>query len=561
MNRMIRVMSGVLLAVGAAACNNDASLDLSGEPTKIQASPQVMFATQGADENLYLRLTDDANYSVPVGPYTVSDVGPGLTVTWDEDYRHDYTTGELAPNPIQTQHHYIVNASQAVQTSFKVSNSGITQEITVIVVPSTLGANVSPTAPAIGDAVTLTLPANLSFTTEGDGASEITLGGDDVVVTAMTETSVTFVPFPGSGGAVEATNIKVAYSPTLDPVDLSSSVELTAVPDMAPLSLSATSAGIGDPVTITAGAGEAFTADATVHFPNEAGTSQLEAVKVSQTATTITVLPVPGSAGVATVDGVVLTPGDADVLGDFTLTSTEELTVPPVESIPLTFSNPTPAAGELVTISAAGVMFHPDLVVEIDGDEAFVVSVAADSLSAVILPPIGGDPSTAMVSNFNLSVLRPVTLVDVPSVAMLTPTDTYLAAAAGGTSLATAVPLSGAVSSTQGAYAAEAGPLTFGADVDYLGGGNGGEPRYYKLTVAEAGSYDISMGWAGGGDFDLYVRDDADGDVDSSPSGANPESLSEVELEAGTYYIVLHNWHGSSDNPESVLVTVSPSVE
>jgi hypothetical protein len=457
---MIRMMSGVLLAAGAVACNNDASIDLSGPPTKIQASPQIMFATQGADENLYLRLVDDANYSVPVGPYTVSDVGAGITVTWDEGYRPDYTSGELKPNPIQSQHHYIVRASEAVSTSFKVTNSGITQEIKVIVVPSTLGSGLSITAPAIGDQVTLTLPANLSFTTEGDDASVITVGGDDVVVTEMTASTVTFYPLPGSGGAVEATNINVAYSPTLDPIDLATSVELAQVPE--------------------------------------------------------------------------------------------------VENIPLAFSSAAPAAGAPVTISASGVVFHPDLQVAFGDKDAFVVSVASDGSSAVILPPLGVTDEVATVSNFNLASLAPVTLSGIPSVSTITTTANYAAAGAGGTSFGNAIALSGAVSTTAGAFAAEAGPVTFGPDVNYLGGNNAGGPRYYKLTVAEAGTYDINMGWTGGDDFDLYVRTDGDEDVDNSPSGDNPEHV-QVDLDPGTYYIVFHNWHNSSSNPTWVLITVAPA--
>lgn len=141
MNRMIRLMSGVMLVAAVAACNNDPSLDLSGDsgdPTKVQATPQIMFINQGATKTVLLRLTDNANFATPVGPYTISDVGPGLTVVWDSTYRPDYIPGTLTNQKIQTQHRYTVTATQAVGTSFKVTNKGITQEIKVNVIPSAI---------------------------------------------------------------------------------------------------------------------------------------------------------------------------------------------------------------------------------------------------------------------------------------------------------------------------------------------------------------------------------------------------------------------------------------
>jgi hypothetical protein len=557
---MIRGMAGLMVALGASACGEDPSLDFGGEaPTQVQVTPSSMFITQGVAEQVLARLIDDRNRSTPTS-FEISNVSAGLTVRLDTLYRPDNIGSDsLEFNPIQHQHRFFVTGESAVAGSFTVSSSGFSQVVTVKVVASTLGTNLSSTAPQIGDVVTLTLPANLSFTTEGDDMSVITVGGNDVVVTEMTSTSVSFVPFPGSSGPVSATGIITDYSPTLATDTLSTDDDVV-VPAVAPVTLSSTSPAIGEAVVVTAGAGQEFSADATVTFPNADGSAQLEAVKVSQTATTITVLPIPGSNGPATVHGVILTPGEAELLGEFEISSEAELTVPSVESIPLVFSTATPAAGQTVTISAAGVEFHQDLAVSFGGDDAFVVSVAADGSSAVILPPTGVDGEVAVVSNFNLASLEPVTLVDVPSVATMTTTANYAPAGGGGTSFGTAIALSNAVTPTQGAFAAEAGPVTFGPDVNYLGGSNFGGPRYYVLTVATAGTYDINMGWGGGGDFDLYLRDAADAEVETSAGSGNPEHV-EAELEPGTYYIVFHNWQNDSGNPTSVLITVKAVVE
>ena len=163
MTRVIRGMTGLLLVATVAACNNDPGVDLSGDPTQIQATPQVMIINQGATEQLLLRLTDDANFSVPAAPYTISDVGPGLTVTFDDTYRPDYTTGVLKPREFQSQHRYTVTATQAVGTSFKVSNGGISQVITVKVIPSSIPASLGASTVAPGQSTTLTAGNGFSF--------------------------------------------------------------------------------------------------------------------------------------------------------------------------------------------------------------------------------------------------------------------------------------------------------------------------------------------------------------------------------------------------------------
>ena len=87
--------------------------------------------------------------------------------------------------------------------------------------------------------------------------------------------------------------------------------------------------------------------------------------------------------------------GTAYTSTSFTVSAGGEELVIPVQVIPqsgieATFSNPTPALGEVVTITApAGTRFSPTSVVTAPGDvQPFLVSVAADGSSLdVILPP------------------------------------------------------------------------------------------------------------------------------------------------------------------------------
>ncbi|MEZ4378372.1 MAG: hypothetical protein R3B35_08815 [Gemmatimonadales bacterium] len=211
-------MTGLLLVATVAACNNDPGVDLSGDPTQIQATPQVMIINQGATEQLLLRLTDDANFSVPAAPYTISDVGPGLTVTFDDTYRPDYTTGVLTPREFQSQHRYTVTATQAVATSFKVSNGGISQVITVKVVPTSIPVSVGAASVTPGQATTITAGNGFSF---GDEATFTwNTGGTTeveglVIDRAADGSSVTVVPPAGANGAPEIAGAVASYLPTI----------------------------------------------------------------------------------------------------------------------------------------------------------------------------------------------------------------------------------------------------------------------------------------------------------------------------------------------------------
>lgn len=228
MNRMIRLMSGVLVVAAVAACNNDSSIDLngdSGDPTRIQATPQIMFINQGATKTLLLRLTDDANFATEVGPYTVSDVGPGLTVVWDSTYRPDYLSGKLANQRKQTQHRYTVTATQAVGTSFKVTNRGITQEITVKVIPTALPVTYSTVSGGKIDvsSADFTFDAATTFDFGGAVQSPLAISADGHTATVL-----------ATGGTPTITGAKASYMPT---------VGLPALPATTEFSYTGTAAG------------------------------------------------------------------------------------------------------------------------------------------------------------------------------------------------------------------------------------------------------------------------------------------------------------------------------
>src|SRR5690606_34892882 len=146
-----------------------------------------------------------------------------------------------------------------------------------------------------------------------------------------------------------------------------------------------TSPALGDPVTITAGAGQAFSASSAVTF-SPGGT----AVVLNQTASTLTIIPGPSSSGPASVSGIVLTTHQGDALGTFTRTSTNSITVPPVVG---NFVVAGVLFGE-VTLTVPGMEFIEDPVVYIGGRAATTTGVAGDGSSMTFLAGAGPGPVT-----------------------------------------------------------------------------------------------------------------------------------------------------------------------
>ncbi len=65
MNRMIRVMAGLLVALGASACVSDPSLDYASDPSMIVADPEVVFITHGTQKQGRVRRVDERNRATP----------------------------------------------------------------------------------------------------------------------------------------------------------------------------------------------------------------------------------------------------------------------------------------------------------------------------------------------------------------------------------------------------------------------------------------------------------------------------------------------------------------
>ncbi len=311
--------------------------------------------------------------------------------------------------------------------------------------------------------------------------------------------------------------------------------------------LPTSSAALGEALTINAPASLSFTDATTIVFDTVggvAGTATTGNAFITQrSAKSITFLPRPGTTGQATVSALTL--DYAPTLAPRSLKTTNRLEVPPVTSIPVSFSAMTP--GTPVTASAAGFKFYPNTEILVGGKAVFIVSVAADSNTASVVLPYSAS-GDMLVNNAALASLPMFGVVGMAGTgpAVNTPT----------------TPWDGSVGNDDAPVitAAAAGTVVDFYDTwinffntpgtpDVAAVGAGSSVKYYKLVIPSAGQRSITVNWVGAatnGDFDVFLATApataAATRLAAAASTANPEVINYNFSAAGTYWLVLGNY-------------------
>jgi hypothetical protein len=244
----------------------------------------------------------------------------------------------------------------------------------------------------------------------------------------------------------------------------------------------------------------------------------------------------------------IVTAGEEPLPSSFTLTSGElSLEVPvnvlPTE-IPATFSNPTPGLNEPVTISAEGYSFLPDAAVVIAGDSAAILSNDGATITFV---PTPGSTGPALVEKIAINFL-PTTPLSLPTVAELTvPPGPIAGTDAPATAPSLLVP-------EVGEFSVSFDEPDFAATLDH----------FYKLTIAEAGVYTVTMDWDIGDDIDMFLCP-APGDIAaecdfSGASADHPESV-DFDLAPGEYWIVADDFGQFAGGTAAIGALLTITVE
>lgn len=306
MKELIRGVTCLALALGATACEDDPSIDFGGSPTTVQLSPNVMFITSGNTKELLVRLVNDRNQAVPTS-FTVSNVGAGLNVVLDTLFRPQQTIDNpvLTSPLIKTQQRYFIEADLpgGGQRTFTLTSSGLSGSPTINIEPTNTGA-LSATAPALGEVVTINASDAQSFDPANTEVFFV-VGTDTLtaVTTAVSATSISFIPLPGSAGPAFVTDITLNFAPTLAPRRLPTPNEIT-VPAVvnAPTTLSTATPDAGASMTVVLGGGLRFLGNSKVLV----GGVEAGILSKSADSATATIVPALNSSGAVTYTGIAL---------------------------------------------------------------------------------------------------------------------------------------------------------------------------------------------------------------------------------------------------------------
>jgi len=490
MKGIVRGVVGLALALSASACTNDETLDVGRDYNRIQVNPTALFVSINDSTAVRVRLIDDLNRATPTS-YTVSNVGAGLSVNYDPNYRPDFTQGgdSLSAPLVKPEQRYFVRGTAVGLYEYTLTSStGVAQNVRVYVTPDNLSAALSTTTAVAGQAVTITAPSGLRFS--DNSVVTFTSGATPFITNRAADgSSITFIVNPNTSGTAGVTNVTYLFSPTAPAVTLRTT-DLITVPQVT-IPISASTATPGQTVTITAPAGLKFSPTSAVSFP----TGSISITNRAADGSTISFLVGPNVTGAATV--TLLTYTATPAAPAISLATSTTLTTPALTNAITTVSNAAPDIGAPVTVTLGGSLrFLPDSKVLIGGREAGIESVSADSSTAVIVPMLGSSGAVTY-TNIALSFLNTVKLALPSDGKTIAVTSVYVGPSANGTgTLATAPTIPVPAAAGRSIIITDAGPFFAGGACATAAFGGTTGCRIYKITLPAARTADVELRWA-----------------------------------------------------------------
>jgi hypothetical protein len=558
----------VLILVG---CTTDPTDDLRNGIDKIVATPGQVFLEPGTSTVVEVGAVDAQGNQLSF-PYTVTSVGPGITVRRDSSYLPIYVNDTLLTVPETAPRMRFIVEAEPFTGSFPVSSFTVTAGGDSVVVPVQVApignydATFSTLTPALGDTITITAAPGSVFsdttTLEFVGAPQQPV----IVDRAPDGSSIRFLIPPNLGGPLRVTSVTTASAPgvLLAPVTTQSLAAFQV--DSLDVTFSSLAPAIGGPVTVTpvnplikfqydVDTLGAVVSTSNITFPLQVAAPA--AITVAVDSSTLSFEAPPNAVGVARIDSLVF-PGGYTV----SLPTRQAITVPSVgTTFAATFSDNAPDLGEVITMTApANFRFDPTIdaatgapvtTLTFGTKLGAVQSVAADGSSLTFLP-LPGTTGPATVSGL-IYTPAPQFRLTLPTVQEVTTAEIVPLANADhpATAPSIAVPAPGGTTTLF-----DAGP--------YLGPGTccfGGHERLYKVVLTDPSTtLTGSVDWFEGQDLGLYwvaadgVTQIGDLSGDSGGAGAHPESET-ITLPAGTYFMAIANF-GPGD-PNLIKLTLS----
>ena len=537
MNRFRSGMVPLFALLALVGCSSEPTGDLR-EGVELVASPTQLFIELGGTKAVEIGGVDAQGNPLDLA-YEVTSTGAGITVRRDSSFLPIFVDDSTLQAPATgPRFRFIVEGTGYTSTSFTVSAGGDDVVVPVQVVPqSGLAATFDNPTPLLGDTVTLTAPAGITFNPD----ATLDVGGAPITIVSQDASTIRFIPPPNVNGSLTVNGVvsaaapDVVFSPTTD------AILQTPLIDTVDVTYSTTTPALGQTVTLTVVEPLINLAADSIIFPGQLpgripGPTN---IVVALDSNSLTFDTPPNANGSGTVVNF-LFPG-----GYLLALPTRPNLVAPNVGIDLnaTFDDQEPALLQAVTLTApAGFTFAPDVIVTIGGNAAVIQSVAGDG-SSVTLIPIPGSSGVASVDGVivtgapaNLVTMNTVQTLTVPPLTPLEGTETPE------TAPELAVPTVGnsTVLTDAGAFAGEPTDCCFGF-----------HPRIYKIVVTAPTVLAFTLDWFQGQDLGLYVTTDdlitVVGAADAAGEGpdGHPETTT-IAFAPGTYYLNVVNFSAST---------------
>lgn len=240
MNRLVR--GTVLLAAVAAiwSCEKDPTGANAKTISTISANPSVVFVSNVDSAGVVAQALNDLNQP-DSAVFDTANVGPGLIVSQDTTYGHIIGGGN-----IPTSARFFVKGATPttfVSSSFDITAGGISTTIPVKITPASLPGVFNTTTPDIGDTVTVTAPAPMTFSS----ATTALIGGSEGYILSLSADSstLTFLSPPGTGASFTA--VRLPYIDADLTLDASEQVKAGPATIWAGSDMQATAPSVGVP--------------------------------------------------------------------------------------------------------------------------------------------------------------------------------------------------------------------------------------------------------------------------------------------------------------------------
>jgi hypothetical protein len=347
MNRLVRGSIMFVAAAGAWACKTN--LGENGDTTDhLVATPSVVLVANTDSQAVDVEALNPQGEQL-AADFVASNVGAGIIVRQDTSF----LPVPGGHSPVRAR--FVVRAvdpTTFVSTSFTVTANGQSITIPVSITPANLAITFSNPAPALGDTVTLTAPANVRFT----AATTITFGTGVTALNALIigistdSTVITFLLPPNINNQVATvTGVVVTYLPGQVFTLQTTGVAQTPAVDSLPATITSATPSIGDTLTLTFAAPYKLVTGTVITL----GGKPVIELSRSADSSSVTFIPYPGASGVTAFVATGLAP---QPLPGLPTTATVDLPpeLPGTGTIATAPTIPIPASGLTTTIVDGG---------------------------------------------------------------------------------------------------------------------------------------------------------------------------------------------------------------